>query len=294
MRSTIVFCAAAGLALTLASMPKAEASLLGVDESTGNLYSVSESNATTSFIGSTGIVGAWADIQFAPSGTLYGFTDSATVTPTLYKIDPTTAAVTAVGPLNTPNFVFEGALTFAPGGTAYAMNIGRSGDTQLFTINLATGAASTLGVVGGANDINGLAYRSDGKLIGLDDNSNSLLLIDPITLTATTLAAVPTAVGAIGGMTVDGGVGYYVTGADTSINPGSDDLYSFNLVTGASTFVGNLGFTDDGLSGLAALPTPAVPEPSSIAILGSAVIGVGFVLSRRRDRGRRKRLPISL
>jgi DNA-binding beta-propeller fold protein YncE len=264
----------------LSFMQPAFATLLGVNFTTGVLYSISETNAAKSMIGSTGIAGnAWADIQFGPNGTLYGFTDSA-VTPTLYSINPTTAAVKAIGPLNAPAFVFEGALAFSPTGTAYAMNLGSNGNAQLFTINLTTGAATSLGVVTGANDINGLAYRSDGKLVGLDDNSNSLLVIDPVALTATTLAAVPTTVGAVGGMTVENGLGYYVTAGPGASVSGSDDLYSFNLFTGASALIGNLGFTDSGLSGLAAVPS-SVPEPPTWGILLAALAMLGAATLRR-------------
>jgi hypothetical protein len=266
-------------ALFLSGQP-ARADLIGVNRTTGNLYSVSEVNASTSLIGSTGLAGTLADIQFAPNSTLYGFTDAGAATPSLYTINPNTAAVSLVGPLNPTGFVFEGALAFTPGGTAYAMNMGANGSAELFTINLTTGAATSLGVVSGATDINGLAYRSDGNLVGLDDNTNSLLVIDPLTLIATTLAAVPTTVGAVGGMTIDNGVGYYATGGP--IASGSDSLYSFNLFTGVSTFVGNLGFADRGLSGLAAEPTSStVPEPGSMLLLGSGLALLGVVRRRR-------------
>src|SRR5947209_2315207 len=112
------------LAICLAWTQPALAELIGVDRTTGVLYSISEANAAKSVIGSTGNASTWADIQFAPSGTLYGFTDSGAATPSLYTINPNTAAISAVGPLNPTGFVFEGGLAFTPGGTAYGMNMG--------------------------------------------------------------------------------------------------------------------------------------------------------------------------
>jgi hypothetical protein len=275
----------------LSFMQPALANLLGVDFTTGELYSISETNAAKTLIGNTGIAGAWADIQLAPNGTLYGFTIGSGTTPKLYSINSTTAAPTLIGSLNlgTSVVVYEGALAFAPNGTAYAMNSGRTTNDNLFTINLATGSATSLGqVTGAANiDINGLAYRSDGKLIGLENDSNSLVVIDPTTRVLTTLAAVPTTIGSVGGMTVESGVGYYVTAGPGAFAPGSDDLYSFNLSNGTSTLIGNLGFTDAGLSGLAAVPVP-VPVPSAPAICGILLAALIMLeLSTRRDRSPR-------
>ena len=114
------------LVTLLAAGCPAFASLLGVNSDDGNLYSVSATTAALTLIGNTGIAGAWADIAFAPNGTLYGFTDSAALTPTLYTIDPGTAAVTPIGPLDLP-FVFEGGLAFASNTTAYGTNGGNAG-----------------------------------------------------------------------------------------------------------------------------------------------------------------------
>jgi hypothetical protein len=287
----------------LSFMHPAVANLVGVDVSTGTLYSISETNASKTPIGNTGISGAtgqWADIQFF-NGTLYGFTISIppnpplpALLPTLYSINPTTAATTSIGLLNPPgtSSVFEGGLAFSPSGTAYGMNLRIITPTSvdLFTINPANGALTDLGAVKtttGANanlDINGLAFRSDGKLIGLDDLSNSLVVIDPSTLRETTLITVPSTVGSVGGMTVDSGVGYYVTAGPGANTPGSDNLYRFDLFSGASILIGNLGFTDFGLSGLAAVPASA-PEPPTWGILLTALAMFGFATrrSRRRD-----------
>src|SRR5207253_2158884 len=89
----------------------ARADLLGVNFDTGELVSVSTANAALTHIGNTGIASMGA-LEFAPDGTLYGFTVGPTST--LYSINPVTAAATLVGPLG--QFTFEGALAFAPGG----------------------------------------------------------------------------------------------------------------------------------------------------------------------------------
>jgi len=261
----------------------ANAQLLAVDWDSGNLYTVSTSNAALTLVGNTGIT-HWAEIQFSPSGTLYGFTVSPSQT--LYTINPTTALATPVGSLSVA-FVGEGGLAFAPNGTAYGAEntlITQGNTQQLFTINLATGHASVVGTIGVGLDINGLAYRSDGELIGLDRVTNALLVIDPTTAAATQLAAVPSTVGAAGGMTVLNGVGYYCTSGPVGTAPGSNTLYSFDLFSGASTPIGNFNgtITGTGISGLAARP---VPEPSTFAL---AALGAAALYLVRRVGAHRK------
>src|SRR5262249_20231237 len=153
--------------------------------------------------------------------------------------------------------VFEGGLAFTPGGIAYGTNGGTISAAQLFTINLTTGAATVIGTIsGGAHDINGLVYRADGNLIGLDAVTNSLLVINPTTANATILAPAVGGSIVVGGMMILNGVGHYIEGAG-----GPNRLYSFNLTTGSGSFIGSFGVGGTGISGLAATPVTAVPEP---------------------------------
>lgn len=246
--------------------------LLGIESGTGKLYRISTVNAGVTLIGPTGLANP-AALEYGPNGFLYAFTSGDNAN--LYTLDPGTAAATLIGPLALP-FVFEGGLAFSPNGTAYATNGDGAGNPQLLTINLNTGAASVVGTISGApHDINGLAWRSDGKLIGLDRVTNSLLEINPATAASSFIAAVPSEVGAIGGMTVAGGRGYYNTAGPTASVPGSNSLYSFDLFTGASVLIGAFPapITGDGFAGL------AVPEP---ATLGLVAIGAALLVRRQR------------
>jgi hypothetical protein len=279
---------AAAVPLIVCFPLEARADLIGVDFDTGTFYNVSTTNAALTVLANPGITNL-AEIERAPDGVLYGFTTGGGAT--LYRFDSATYAPTAIGPLNL-GFAFEGGLAFSPGGIAYATNGGDAGAAQLFTINLNTGAATEVGVIsGGGHDINGLAYRSDGMLIGLDRVTNSLLLINPTTAASTAFAPIGVTVGAVGGMTVDGGTGYFSTSGPGGGIPGSNELYSFNLMTGQQTLIGSFASTitsGNGISGLATYAATAVPEPSTAVLASIGAVGcLAYGWSRhRRDKRR--------
>jgi hypothetical protein len=280
MRPIVTFLVAVVL-LLWNERPVVAGPLFAIDNDTGNLYQVSTSNASLALVGNTGLVG-FGGIEFAPNGTLYGVTSSFQPTPSLYTINPLTAAATLKGPLGI-GFVFEGALAFAPDGTAYGANGGDAGNDKLFKINLSTGAATVLGTLAGSHDIDGLAVRSDGMLIGLDRVTNSLLVIDPVSLAISTLATLVPTVGGVGGMTADGSTGFFSTSGPGGSNPGSDSLYSFNLFTGSSALIGTFpgAIQGNGISGLAATPAVA-PQPATGILV--ALGGLGLLTYRCRRR----------
>lgn len=265
------------MALSFVSPASANAQLIGCNWDTGVFYSVSTTNGALVQIANPGITGL-AEIQRAPNGTLYGMNTG--VGSTLFQFDSITYAATAIGSLG--EFVGEGGMAFSPTGSAFGIGMGFDAALRLFTINLATGAGTSIGVVsGGLHDINGLAFRSDGMLIGLDRVSNSLLIIDPANATSSTLAPISATVGAVGGMTVFDGVGYFST-SGFGFLPGSNQLFSFDMFTGQQTLIGSFASTitpgSTGISGLT-----GVPEPSSVVLLGLAVI---FVPVSRLSSGR--------
>ena len=249
--------------------------LYGTDSGTGNLYRISTVDASLSLVGNTG-TGFLGGLEFAPDGRLFGFTLG--TTPNLYQINPLTAAASLIGPLNI-GFVFEGGLAFAPNGTAYGVNQGSDTAANLFTLNLTTGQATIIGTLsGGSHDINGLGWRSDGNLVGLDRVSNSLLIINPATAVVSPLAPLAPTVGGVGGMTDINDQGYFCTSGPGGSIPGSDQLFSFNAMTGAYSLIGSFPstITGNGISGLA-----LIPEPSS-AMLAALALTLWGTLSRRR------------
>jgi len=149
------------LALTIfGALDTRAETLVGIDNS-GNLYKISQSDASLTLIGPTHISSV-ASLETAPDGTLYAVSSDARA---LYRINPTNAVATLVGPLNLPGFISEGALAFSPAGVAYGAAVygDAVGGRFLFTINLATGAATIGGPLdNSAFDINGMIWRSDG------------------------------------------------------------------------------------------------------------------------------------
>jgi hypothetical protein len=263
------------LGLLVSFSSHAQAMMFASDFS-GNLYSVNTSTAALTLIGNTGITDL-GDITFGSNGTLYGLGVGGG--PALYTINTTTATATLVGSTGL-SFMFEGGLAFSPGGTLYGVSDGSAATPFLETINPNTGVATQVGQMGTGNDFNGIMWRSDGMLVGIEDFSNSLKTIDPTTAAVANLAGLGFTAGAVGGMTADplSGLDYFATGLT-----GTSSLYTFDPFLGTNSLVGAFGGlqdpTQNGVSGIAATPS-TVPEPGTLGLLGMGL--VGLVLRRRR------------
>jgi hypothetical protein len=103
-------------------------------------------------------------VQAQSTSTIYGsaFSGSSGAS-TLYTIDATTGAATAVGPIGVARV---GALAFAPSGTLYGVGFDTTADDSvLITIDPATGAGTVVGLLGADDATQDIAFRpGDGKL----------------------------------------------------------------------------------------------------------------------------------
>src|SRR5262249_7030931 len=115
------------------------------------------------------------DIAFDPAGALYGVDARST----LYRIDPTNAATTRVGPVGAA----INALVFAPDGTLYGA--GRS----LYRIDPATGAGTRIGSFHGLRSAGDLAFDGAGKLY-LSTTTNRLARVDPVSGSAAVIGPI--------------------------------------------------------------------------------------------------------
>ena len=270
----IVYLAACALATTPAG---AAVELAGIEYDTGRVYRLPTDGSAPTLVAESNVatIGAFERLN---DGLYYGITHE---DPTLYRFDPVTFAPTFVGRIVRTDSMFEGSIVQSPSGTVYVSNGDVASSAELLTLDLATLAVTPVGRFrpSGDADLNGLGWRNDGKLVGLDRGSGALVEIDPDTGAETVLRTLPFNAGAIGGMTLVDSVGYFVTAGPGSVVPGSNSLYSFDPFTGDFTLVRSLSDTFPAGNGLGGLAFP-VPEPASLAAVAPALL----LMARRRTR----------
>ena len=249
--------------------------MLAVRSQDGALFYVSPDDASLTPTIPTAIEHVFA-LEMGPDGQVYGYDHNLT----LFRFDPTSFELALLGKIQTFEYLYEGAMAFAPDGRAYV--IGSDFTTSLLRLDTSTLATTRVGALGDRlYDVNGMVWRPDGMLVGMDRVSNALITIDPATGAATQLAPLDPLLGSVGGMTVLDGVGYLATAAAIGSTPGSNELWRFDLFTGAHVRVGAFDpAATAGTSGFAGLA--AIPEP---AAGGVAVLAIVATLARRRRTG---------
>jgi hypothetical protein len=285
-----VCCAACVISLSSSARTAYGAALLGLDYQTGDLYTISTTDASMTLVGHTGLTHL-SSFVFGTDGNLYGYTTG--TSPALYRIDPDTAVADYLAPLTKTGggvSIFESGMTVSPTGTVYGINMGTQENNKLFTLDLATGEATVVHTLVPTDttfhDVNGLVWYNN-KLIGLDECQNGIVQIDPLTgqtdvlysLAALNQNGTPV-LGSIGDMVLDGNLAYFSTAsqANPSYPPanGSNSLYSIDLTNGDLKYIGALSLTTTtaGISALAIVPEPAM--------LGFIALGSLLFWPRRR------------
>jgi hypothetical protein len=234
------------------------------------------------------------------TGELYGLSSSNN----LYKINPTTGAVTQVGAtLSTPPNGSLKAIDFNPtvdrirvlGSGASPNNLRYHPDTGAFVsqdgdLAFAAGdanAGDTPAIVNGAYT-NSFAGAATTTLYDLDAFNDVLATqVPPNNGTLNTVGSLGFDLASSGGFTgfdISGSSGIaYLTGNNTTGGLAAGSLYQVNLATGAATVLGAVS----GLNGATfrdiAVVGPIVPEPTAIVLaVGGLVLG-GSLMRRRRE-----------
>ncbi|GAB4183088.1 MAG: hypothetical protein Tsb002_05110 [Wenzhouxiangellaceae bacterium] len=117
---------------------------------------------------------------------------------------------------------------------------------NLYRINLATGDAERLGPTGFL-DIEGLAFSPNGDLLGADDESNSLLVIDQHSGLATAVEGLSGNLRLPATQVLDFGLAYTCNHLYAS-SDNLSTLYRLNRETGEASLIGNTGVAITGLA----------------------------------------------
>lgn len=225
-------------------------------------------------------------IDYRPSDKqIYGLGSSSTV----YTVNRSTGAATAVGPSFTPALSgFNFGLDFNP--VVDQLRVASSSHQNL-RINPNTGQVAAVNGdhhynVGDANELNWpyishVAYNNNvvgaatTTLFGIDVLQDVLVTIDPPSGGLTTVGALGLDVSEFGGFDISGksGAAYAVLRQPA----GFSNLYTIHLGTGALTLVGPVGNGQQFIKGMT-----VVPEPTTWALAAIGLVALGW-FSRRRS-----------
>ncbi len=276
----------ASLAITVRAQETLYAAT-GSKGAAGVLYTVNPVTAAFTMVApittSGGAIGM-TGMAFDPlNGILYGVTgfESPTSKRSLVTINPTTGSATVIGALldsGSANTISD--ISFRSDGTLFGLS-----PSSLYTINLGTGALTSIGSTGSNTPGGALAFNSAGTLYTASSAVGRVDTLNPATGARTTgplFTNSPHAgtLGAMNAFAFSGANVLYGSDSDRAQNGATTvavNLVTINTTTGVVTNVGVLPNDVDAIAF-----GPAVPEPSTLSLLGAGAVVAAFLRRRAR------------
>jgi hypothetical protein len=228
----------------------------------------SQTGATT-LVGPYGVVGVLAQ-DFSPDGILYAIFRGGSTAAQLATVNLQTGAATPIG---SPTGVPLEAMAFAPDGTLYAANFNTN---NLYTVNRSTGAATLVGPLGFSwimdmawNPANNTMYAI-ASASGCVGTSSSLYSVNLASGAGTLVTDIPSD-NCLMALAIDSANRLLATDF-MSASP----LFEINPANGNLTNLGNTG-----LASTMGAATAPVPEPSTILLFGTGLMGLAGVVRRK-------------
>src|SRR5271157_3858079 len=243
--------------------------LYGIDDANNSLVTFNTSTNAIAVIGSTGVgSGDFGDLTYDSNhGIMYW--DAGRGNNSIYTLDLGTGAATLVGATGLTDLF---GLAYDTTNNALYGATGSSGGSNFYSIDVSTGAATLIGNSGIYTG--GLAYDStNNTMYEYVAGTGSLYSINLGNGVATLVSS---GVGFIndGGITWDPVLGVFF------VDDWSDNVYQYNAVFTSRSL---LTTYTDPLDGFAYVGS-SVPEPSSLLLLTTTLLALGFVARKRIPR----------